>query len=143
MNNALKIGLAVGGGYAIYKGYQLYRLSNEIKYTPVGLEYAKGVIKIKMKLENPADITLKMKGIDGAIFIENPSNTIAKFTSDAFTIERGTSYFTLNFKIDMATAGLQLITLLISKNVPNLKMTLTKKLQFMTQSETFDLTNTK
>jgi len=141
MNNALKIGLAVAGGYGIYKGYQLYKLSNEIKYTPVGFNYSRGVIQVKMKLDNPADITLKMKGIDGTIFIKDPSNIIAMFTSDAFTIQRGTSFFTLNFKLDVANAGMQLVNLLISKNIPNIKMTLTKKLQFMTQTETFDLTN--
>jgi len=141
MNNALKVGLAVGGGYLIYKGYQLYRLSNEIKYTPVSLNYARGVIQVKMKLDNPADITLKMKGVDGTIFVKDPSNIIAMFTSDAFTIQRGTSFFTLNFKLDVANAGMQLVNLLISKNIPDLKMTLNKRLEFMTQSETFNLNN--
>lgn len=140
MNNALKIGLVVIGSYGIYKVYQLLRLSNEIKYTPVGFNYSRGVIQVKMKLDNPADIALKMKGVDGTIFIKDPSNVIAMFNTDAFTIERGTSFFTMNFKIDVANSGMQLITLLISKNVPNIKMTLNKRMEFATQSETFDLT---
>jgi hypothetical protein len=92
-------------------------------------------------LDNPADITLKMKGVDGTIFVKDPSNIIAMFTSDAFTIQRGTSFFTLNFKLNVANAGMQLVNLLISKNIPDLKMTLNKRLEFMTQSETFNLNN--
>ena len=143
MNNGLKIGLALIGGYGIYKAYQLYKLSNEITYEPVGFDYANGAIQVKMKLNNPADISLNMRGIDGKIFAKDTNETIGTFKSGPFTINKGVSFFTLSFKVDALSAGSQLITFLINKNIPTLTMTLTKRLQFGSTSETYDLTNTK
>lgn len=143
MNNALKIGLAVIGGYGIYKGYQLYKLSKEITYEPIGFDYANGAIQVKMKINNPADISLNMKGIDGKIFTKDTNSVIGTFKSGPFTINKGVSFFTLAFKVDAVGAGSQLISYLISKNVPTLTMTLVKKLPFASTSETYDLTNTK
>jgi hypothetical protein len=143
MNNALKIGLALVGGYGIYKVFQLYKLSNEITYEPVGFDYVNGNIQVKMKLNNPADISLNMKGIDGKIFAKDTNATIGTFKSGPFTINKGVSFFTLDFKIDILRAGTQLITYLINKNVPMLSMKLTKRLQFGSTSEIFDLTNIK
>lgn len=143
MNNGLKIGLAVLGGYGIYKVYQLYKLSTDITYEPVGFDYANGAIQVKMKLINPADISLKMKGIEGKIFLKDSNDVIGTFSSGPFTINKGVSFFTLSFKVNALTAGSQFISYLINKNVPTLTMTLVKKLQFGSTSETYDLTNTK
>lgn len=143
MNNALKIGLAVIGGYGIYKVYQLYKLSTDITYEPVGFDYVNGAIQVKMKLNNPADITLKMRGIDGKIFAKDSKDVIGTFSSGPFTINKGISFFTLAFKVDALNASSQFITYLINKKIPTLTMTLTKKLQFGSTSETYDLTNIK
>lgn len=143
MNNALKIGLAAVAGYGIYKAYQLYKLSTDVTYEPVGFDYANGSINVKMKLDNPANISLKMRSIDGKIYSKDSKNVIGTFTSGPFTINKGVSFFTLSFKINLLNAGSELITYLVNKNIPTLTMTLVKKLQFMSTSETFDLTNIK
>ena len=143
MNNGLKIGIAVVAGYGIYKVYQLYKLSTDITYEPVGFEYVNGTINVKMKLTNPADISLNMRGIDGKIYAKDSNTIIGTFVSGPFVINKGVSFFTLSFKVNVLNAGTQLITYLINKDVPTLTMKLTKKLQFMSTSEIYDLTNTK
>ena len=143
MNNALKVGLIAVTGYGIYKVYQLYKLSTDVTYEPVGFDYSNGTINVKMKLTNPADISLNMRGIDGKIFEKDSNSVIGTFKSGPFVINKGVSFFTLSFKVDVLNAGTQLITYLINKNIPTLTMKLTKKLQFMSTSETYDLTNTK
>lgn len=142
MNNYLKIGLIGAGAYVIYKGYQLYRLSNEVTYKPIGFDYSNGTLNVKMQLTNPADISVNMKGIDGKI-LTSSNNVIATFSSGAFVINKGTSFFSLSFKVDYLSMGSELLNLLVSKSIPNLKMVLVKRLDLISTSETFDLTNLK
>ena len=123
----------IGSGFVLgfvgYKLYKLYELSNYISYTPIGFNYSNGMIQIKMKIDNPTNTSLKMRGIIGKIETTS-NNIIATYKAPAFTITSGVSYFTLNFKVNVLNAGTELITALINKTTPALNMVLTKQLPF-------------
>ena len=123
------IGSGLVLGFVGYRLYKLYQLSQYITYTPVGLDYKNGNIVVKMKLDNPVDITLPMRGVLGKIQTKS-GNIIATYKAPAFTINKGVSYFNLNFKVNVLNAGTELITALINKTFPALDMVLTKQLPF-------------
>mgnify|MGYP006295734805 CR=1 FL=1 len=133
------IALGVGAGLIGYKLYKLYQLSNYITYTPVGFDYKNGLIVVKMKIDNPVDTTLSMRGVIGKIQTKQ-GNIIATYKAPAFVIKKGVSYFTLNFKVNVLNAGTELITALINKTFPALDMTLTKQLPFgFTQTDVINI----
>ena len=123
------IGLGVVGGFIGYKLYKVYQLSQYITYTPVGFDYKNGNVVVKMKIDNPVNTTLPMRGIIGKIQTKE-GNIIATYKAPPFTIEEGVSYFNLNFKVNLLNAGTELITALINKTFPALDMVLTKQLPF-------------
>lgn len=141
MNNIIKIAIGGAVGYSAYKLYKLYKLSEKIIYTPVGFNYVGGNIEIKMRLNNPINQSLKMKGIDGKIYTGN--TILGTFTSDPFEIKEGISYFTLKFKVDFVSLSAQLINSLIFKTVPVITMDIIKKTSFARIKETFDLNPAK
>ena len=136
MNKNLKIGLALGAGFAAYKLYNLYQLGEKIEYTPVDFNYTNSKIYLKMRLDNPVNATLKMRGVDGSIALED-GRVLSTFTSEPFLINEGVSYFTLVFDIDAVKAGAEILKLLISFNTPKMVVTMRKKIPFITLSETF------
>ena len=111
------IGLGVVGGFVGYKLYKIYQLSQYITYTPVAFDYKNGNIVVKMKLDNPINTTLNMRGVLGKIQTKD-GNIISTFKSGAFKINEGVSYFNLNFKVNVLNAGTELITALINKTFP-------------------------
>ena len=123
------IGSGLVLGFVGYKLYKLYQLSNYITYTPVGLDYKNGNIVVKMKLDNPVNTTLPMRGVLGKIQTKS-GNIIATYKAPAFKINKGVSYFNLNFKVNVLNAGTELITALINKTFPALDMVLVKQLPF-------------
>lgn len=141
MNTNLKIALGLAVGYGGYKLYQLYQLGEKITYTPVGFNYSNGVIKIKMRLDNPVSTTLKMRGVDGKLYTGD--TILGTFTSAPFIINEGVSYFTLNFKIDAINSASQLLTSLIFKTIPTLTMQVVKKIPFISLKETFEINPAK
>jgi hypothetical protein len=136
VNKNLKIGLALGAGFAAYKLYNLYQLGEKIEYTPVDFNYTNSKIYLKMRLDNPVNATLKMRGVDGSIALED-GRVLSTFTSEPFIINEGVSYFTLVFDIDAVKAGAEILKLLISFNTPKMVVTMRKKIPFITLSETF------
>jgi hypothetical protein len=136
VNKNLKIGLALGAGFAAYKLYNLYQLGEKIEYTPVDFNYTNSKIYLKMRLDNPVNATLKMRGVDGSIALED-GTFISTFTSEPFIINAGISYFTLVFDIDAVKAGTEILKMLISFNTPKMVVTMRKKIPFITLSETF------
>jgi hypothetical protein len=137
VNNYIKIGIAGALGYGAYKLYKLYRLSEEITYTPVGFKYNAGTVEVKMKLDNPIEQSLQMRGIDGKLYTAN--NIIGTFSSGPFEIKEGTSFFTLAFKANVVNLSAELITALIFKTIPTMTMDLVKKTSFANMKETFVL----
>ena len=137
MNNYIKIGIAGAIGYGAYKLYKIYQLSENITYTPVGFKYNAGTIEVKMRLNNPINQSLKMRGIDGKLY--TAKSVIGTFRSGPFEINEGTSYFTLSFKANVLSLGTELITALIFKTIPTISMDLIKKTQFMSTKETIEL----
>jgi len=134
VNNNLKIALGLGLGYAGYKLYKLYKLGEEIQFTPVGFEYVDSTIKIKMRLDNPIDTTLKMRGVDGTIALEN-GTLLGVFSSDPFLINEGVSYFTLNISVNTLNLSLQVVQMLVSFNTPKLILTMYKRIPFVSIKE--------
>jgi hypothetical protein len=133
------IGLGVVGGFVGYKLYKLYQLSQYITYTPVSFDYKNGDIVVKMKIENPINTTLNMRGVIGKIQTKE-GNIIATYKSPAFKINEGVSYFNLNFKLNLLGAGTELITSLINKTTPALDMELIKQLPFgLTQTDVIEI----
>ena len=124
-----------------YKLYQLYKLGEEITYTPVGFNYVNGNIEVKMKLDNPVATSLKMRGVDGKLY--TGSTILGTFSSAPFEIKEGVSYFTLVFKVDAINTSAQLITALIFKTIPVLTMEIIKKIPYISIKETFDLNPAK
>lgn len=141
MNNYIKIAIGGALGYAGYKLYKLYQLSEQITYTPVGFNYVGGNIEIKMRLNNPINQTLKMRGIDGKIYTGD--TILGTFTSDPFEIKEGISYFTLKFKVDFLRLSAQLLQSLTFKTIPVITMDIIKKTPFARMKETFDLNPAK
>jgi hypothetical protein len=141
VNNIIKISLGAAGGYAIYKLYKLYQLGEKITYTPVGFNYTKGNIEVKMRLDNPINTSLKMRGVDGKLY--TGSTILGTFSSAPFLISEGVSYFTLVFKVDAINAGTQLLQALIFKTIPTITMDIIKKIPFISLTETFDLNPAK
>jgi hypothetical protein len=123
------IGSSIVLGLVGYKLYKLYQLSNYITYTPVAIDYKNGFIVVRMKIDNPIDTTLAMRGVVGKIQTK-AGNIIATYKAPPFKINKGVSYFTLNFKVNVLGAGTELITALINKTSPALDMVLTKQLPF-------------
>jgi hypothetical protein len=136
VNKNLKIGLALGVGFAAYKLYNLYQLGEKIQYTPVDFNYSNSKIYLKMRLDNPVNATLKMRGVDGTIALED-GTPISTFTSEPFVINSGISYFTLVFDINAVKAGAEILKMLVSFNTPKMVVTMRKKIPFITLTETF------
>jgi hypothetical protein len=136
VNKNLKIGLLLGAGFAAYKLYNIYQLGEKIEYTPVDFNYSNSKIYLKMRLDNPVNATLKMRGVDGTIALED-GRILSSFTSEPFIINQGVSYFTLIFDIDPIKAGVEILKMLISFNTPKMIVTMKKKIPFITITETF------
>ena len=141
MNTNLKIAIGLGLAYGGYKLYQLYQLGEKIQYTPVGFNYVNGNIEVKMRLDNPINTSLKMRGIDGKIYTGN--TILGTFSSAPFVINEGVSYFTLVFKVDAINSATQLLQSLIFKTIPTITMEIVKKIPFVSMKETFDLNPAK
>ena len=141
MNTNIKIAIGLGLAYGGNKLYQLYKLGEEITYTPVGFNYVNGNIEVKMKLDNPIATSLKMRGVDGKLY--TGSTILGTFSSAPFEIKEGVSYFTLVFKVDAINTSAQLITALIFKTIPVLTMEIIKKIPYISIKETFDLNPAK
>jgi hypothetical protein len=141
VNTNIKIAIGLGLAYGGYKLYQLYKLGEEITYTPVGFNYVNGNIEVKMKLDNPVATSLKMRGVDGKLY--TGSTILGTFSSAPFEIKEGVSYFTLIFKVDAINTSAQLITALIFKTIPVLTMEIIKKIPYISIKETFDLNPAK
>jgi len=137
VNNYIKIGIASALGYGAYKLYKIYQLSENITYTPVGFKYNAGTIEVKMRLDNPINQSLKMRGIDGKIYTSR--GVIGTFNSGPFEINEGISYFTLAFKTNVVSLSTELITALIFKTLPEMTMDLIKKTPFLSTKETIVL----
>jgi hypothetical protein len=133
------IGLGVVGGFVGYKLYKLYQLSQYITYTPVGIDYKNGDFVVKMKIDNPINTTLNMRGIIGKIQTKG-GTIIATYKAGAFKVNEGVSYFNLNFKVNILNAGTELLTALINKTFPALDMVLTKQLPYgLTQTDVIEI----
>lgn len=141
MNTNIKIAIGLGLAYGGYKLYQLYQLGEQITYTPVGFNYSKGNIEVKMRLDNPINTSLKMRGVDGKLY--TGSTILGTFSSAPFEISEGVSYFTLVFKVDAINTSAQLLTALIFKTIPVITMDIIKKIPFISIKETFDLNPAK
>jgi hypothetical protein len=141
VNTNIKIAIGLGLAYGGYKLYQLYKLGEEIRYTPVGFNYVNGNIEVKMRLDNPIATSLKMRGVDGKLY--TGSTILGTFSSAPFEIKEGVSYFTLVFKVDAINTSAQLITALIFKTIPTITMEIIKKIPYISIKETFDLNPAK
>jgi hypothetical protein len=137
VNNYIKIAIGGALGYGAYKLYKIYQLSEQITYTPVGFNYVGGNIEIKMRLDNPVNQSLKMRGIDGRIYTSD--TVLGTFTSEPFEIKEGISYFTLKFKVDFLRLSAQLLQALTFKTIPTITMDIIKKTPFMSTKETIEL----
>lgn len=141
-NILIYTGLA-GLGYIGYRLYKLYQLSTYITYTPVGFDYKNGAIVVKMKIYNPINTTLNMRGILGKIQTK-AGDIIATYKAPAFKINEGVSYFDLSFKVNILNAGTEFITALVNKTSPALDMVLTKQLPFgMSQTDVITIESKK
>ena len=141
MNNNIKIAIGLGLAYGGYKLYKLYQLGEEITYTPVAFNYTMGNIEVKMRLDNPINTSLKMRGVDGKLYTGN--TILGTFSSAPFEISEGVSYFTLVFKVDAINTSAQLLQALIFKTIPVITMDIIKKIPFISIKETFDLNPAK
>lgn len=135
--------LTIGGIFLGYRLYKLYQLGEQVTYTPVGVSFVRGstlidsAIRVKFKLDNPTNASVKMKGVDGTI--SAGSNVVGTFASKPFSINAGENYFDMDFKVLPNSAGLIFAESLASKKAPVFKVTLNKRLNFITTTETFDL----
>jgi hypothetical protein len=141
VNTNIKIAIGLGLAYGGYKLYQLYQLGEQITYTPVAFNYTMGNIEVKMRLDNPINTSLKMRGVDGKLY--TGSTILGTFSSKPFEISEGVSYFTLVFKVDAINTSAQLLTALIFKTIPVITMDIIKKIPFISIKETFDLNPAK
>jgi len=141
VNTNIKIAIGLGLAYGGYKLYKIYQLGEEITYTPVAFNYTMGNIEVKMRLDNPINTSLKMRGVDGKLY--TGSTILGTFSSKPFEISEGVSYFTLVFKVDAINSSAQLLTALIFKTIPVITMDIIKKIPFISIKETFDLNPAK
>jgi len=141
VNTNIKIAIGLGLAYGGYKLYKIYQLGEQITYTPVGFNYSKGNIEVKMRLDNPINTSLKMRGVDGKLYTGN--TILGTFSSKPFEISEGVSYFTLVFKVDAINSATQLLQSLIFKTIPTITMDIVKKIPFISVKETFDLNPAK
>jgi hypothetical protein len=88
-----------------------------------------------MELLNPTNTSVKMRGIDGRLIVNN--QVIGSFASIPFTIKGGISYFDLDFKIDSQNAGITLIQALLKKTLPVFIVDMNKRLLFFSINEKF------
>jgi hypothetical protein len=137
MNNITKFVLSGLVAFGARELYKLYQIGEEIIYTPVGVSFSSGLLKVKMKLENPIDKSLKMRGIDGKI--STGGKLLGTFSSAPFVIKSGVSYFNLDFKVNPINAGMQLISALINKSTPPLDLSINKKIPVLTLNEKFTI----
>ena len=144
MNFSWRTYLLVGGGiYLGYRLYKLYQLGEKVTYTPIGVSFVRGksiadsVLRVRMKLDNPTDASVNMKSVDGTISVG--SDVVGVFASKPFTINQGENFFDLDFKILPNSAGTIFLQAVINKKAPVFKVSLNKRTQFITTSETFDL----
>jgi len=139
MNAGVKIALAAAASFGLYKLYQLYRMSELIKYTPVDFKYSDGAINVKMRLDNPTNTRLSMKGLKGYIQTAD-GNIIATYGSGPFEINSGQSFFTIAFKISNVNAIMETLNTLLVKGTPDFKVVLTKMLpNGINFTETFNM----
>ncbi len=139
MNAGLKIGIVAGLGFVTYKLYKLWQMSNLIKYTPVDYKYEGGFINVKMRLDNPTNTTLSMRGLKGYIQTAD-GNIIATYGSGPFEINAGQSFFNIAFKIDNVNAIMEALNSLLVKGTPDFSIVLTKMLpKGINISETFNI----
>lgn len=136
--------LLIGGGiYVAYYLYKLYQLGEKVTYTPIGVNFVRGkgiadsVLRVRMKLDNPTDGSVNMKSVDGTISVG--ADVVGVFASKPFTIKQGENFFDLDFKILPNSAGTIFLQSVANKKAPVFKVTLNKRTQFITTSETFDL----
>ena len=89
MDKRLKNILTWGGAFVAYRLYKLYELGENVIYKPVGIKFIRGgsindfVVRIKMELLNPTNTSVKMRGIDGRLIVNN--QVIGSFASIPFT----------------------------------------------------------
>jgi hypothetical protein len=143
MDKVLKNALLWGSAFVAYRLYKLYELGNSIIYKPVGVTFKRGatindfVIRVKMEILNPQNTVLKLRGIDGVLFITG--QPIGAFASAPFDIQGGLNYFFLDFKVDPKNVGAEFIKAILAKKVPVMSVKMNVKLPFFTVINTFDV----
>ena len=141
MDKRLKNILQLGGAFVAYRMYKLYELGENVIYKPVGIKFIRGgsindfVVRIKMELLNPTNTSVKMRGIDGRLIVNN--QVIGSFASIPFTIKGGISYFDLDFKINAQNTGVNLVQALLKKTLPVFVVDMNKRLLFFSINEKF------
>lgn len=141
MDKRLKSILQLGGAFVAYRMYKLYELGENVIYKPVGIKFIRGgsindfIVRIKMELLNPTNTSVKMRGVDGRLIVNN--QVIGSFASIPFTIKGGISYFDLDFKIDAQNVGINLIQALLKKTLPVFIVDMNKRLLFFSINEKF------
>jgi len=141
MDKRLKNILQLGGAFVAYRMYKLYELGENVIYKPVGIKFIRGgsindfIVRIKMELLNPTNTTVKMRGIDGRLLVNN--QVIGSFASIPFTIKGGISYFDLDFKINAQNTGVNLVQALLKKTLPVFVVDMNKRLLFFSINEKF------
>lgn len=141
MNNSVKLLLGAGVVYVGWKLYKIYQIGEQVKYEPVGFDFANKTLYVKMKLTNPVNQSLKMKGVDGILSIKG--SQIATFTSAPFIIGAGINYFTLAFKINSLESAIEFLNAFNSKTIPELYVMVRKRTEFTTLSESFKINANK
>ena len=141
MDKRLKNILTWGGAFVAYRLYKLYELGENVIYKPVGIKFIRGgsindfVVRIKMELLNPTNTTVKMRGIDGRLIVNN--QVIGSFASIPFTIKGGLSYFDLDFQINAQNTGITLVQSLLKKSLPVFIVDMNKRMLFFSINEKF------
>jgi hypothetical protein len=140
MNRVVKLGLLIGAGFLARKLYEIYKVGEEVTYTPTGVKFKKNSLNsysiiVGIQLYNPTTGEISMKDVSGTLAVNG--SIISTFSSGAFKIKRGMTDFPLTFNVS-SVAAITAITTAKLKNQPlRLDVVLNKNLGLITKQEKF------
>ena len=140
LSRGVKLGLLIGVGFLARKLYEIYKVGEEVTYSPTGVKFKKNALNsysiiVGVQLYNPTSGEVNMKNVTGTLAVNG--SIISTFSSGSFKILRGMSNFDLVFNVS-SVAAITAITTAKLKNQPlKLDVVLNKNLGLITKQETF------
>lgn len=147
MNWSWKKVVPLAGAFVAYRLWKLYELGNAVQWSVAKVDFVRPVyvtdalnqfiIRVKFKINNPTNTSVKMRMITGEMQYANVK--IGTFKMDAFELKGGEQFVDGDFIVQNKAVIASLVDAIAARKYPVINVTIKKYLPFFSTTEVFDI----